>query len=163
MESAMNVAKYIVTKCVNDGTPINNTQLQKILYFVQRRYLRTTGEPLFPENFEAWRLGPVIPDVYYAFCGYGVMKINQKYKYREIPACDRSLIDKTVEIYKVYSIAAIVWFAQNDGGVWREVYGENGEGLRATIPMELIHFAPDDCGMRPMKQHGFQYRGMKYE
>ena len=39
MYSALELSKYIVTKCINDGKPISNLQLQKILYYIQRDFL----------------------------------------------------------------------------------------------------------------------------
>lgn len=137
MESAMNIAKYIVTKCMNDEIPINNTQLQKILYIVQITFLKELGKPLFVENFEAWRLGPVIPDVYYSFCGWGVMKICNKYAFDEIAANKRDLIDLVVTTYRTLSVAEIVKLTQSNRGAWRKVYGK-GEGLRVKIPLELM-------------------------
>ena len=44
MYSALELSKYIVTKCINDGKPISNLQLQKILYYIQRDFLKQ-GEP----------------------------------------------------------------------------------------------------------------------
>lgn len=137
MERAMNVAKYIVTKCMNDGVPINNTQLQKILYVVQLTFLRERDESLFAENFEAWRLGPVIPDVYYDFCGWGAMKICHKYEFDEIAANKRATIDPVVAIYRTFNAGTLVQITRCDGGAWRKVYGK-GEGLRAKIPLKLM-------------------------
>ena len=137
LERAMNVAKYIVTKCANDGVPINNTQLQKILYIVQLTFLKERGEPLFAENFEAWKLGPVIPPVYYQFCGWGAMKIRNKYEFDEIAANKRAVIDPVVATYRAFNAGTLVKLTQCNNGAWRKVYGK-GEGLRATIPLKLM-------------------------
>ena len=40
---ALELAKYIVTKCIKDGCPISNLQLQKTLYFIQRQFLKNKG------------------------------------------------------------------------------------------------------------------------
>ena len=63
MYSALELSKYIVTKCINDGEPISNLQLQKILYYIQRDFLRQ-GEAAFSDTIEAWQFGPVVPNVY---------------------------------------------------------------------------------------------------
>ena len=39
MYTAMDLAKYIVSKCYYDGCPISNLQLQKILYYIQKEFL----------------------------------------------------------------------------------------------------------------------------
>ena len=38
--SAVDLSKYIVYKCITDGRPISNMQLQKILYYIQREFLK---------------------------------------------------------------------------------------------------------------------------
>ena len=64
--SAVELSKYIVTKCANDKCPITNLQLQKILYYIQKDYL-SRNELAFDDLFEAWQFGPVIRQVYYYF------------------------------------------------------------------------------------------------
>ena len=75
MYSAMDIARYIVDKCTNDGCPISNLQLQKILYFIQRDYLKKDSQA-YSEEIQAWQFGPVVPDVYYRYCGFGAMPIE---------------------------------------------------------------------------------------
>ena len=48
MYSALALSKYIVTKCIEDNCPISNLQLQKILYYIQRDFLKR-GEAAFPD------------------------------------------------------------------------------------------------------------------
>ena len=79
MYKAMNIAQYIITKCTQDGSPISNLQLQKILYFTQGVCLAKNNHILFEENIFAWYIGPVVPNVYYRFCGYGASKILGRY------------------------------------------------------------------------------------
>ncbi|WP_018682443.1 Panacea domain-containing protein [Actinokineospora enzanensis] len=44
--------------------PESPMKLQKLLYYVQGWHLGRFGEPLFPDRIEAWRAGPVVPEVY---------------------------------------------------------------------------------------------------
>lgn len=44
--------------------PDSPMRLQKLLYYVQGWHLAMTGEPVFPDRIEAWRAGPVVPEVY---------------------------------------------------------------------------------------------------
>lgn len=50
---AMDVAKYIITKCARNEHPISNLQLQKILYILQKEYLQRDQKCLFFDDFEA--------------------------------------------------------------------------------------------------------------
>ncbi|WP_312130116.1 Panacea domain-containing protein [Lysinibacillus capsici] len=51
---------------------LSNLKLQKLLYYCQGGHYRWDGEALIEDaDFEAWRYGPVIPDVYFQFSKYG--------------------------------------------------------------------------------------------
>lgn len=76
--SALDIAKYIISKCTSDEKPINNLQLQKILYYAQKEFLRVSSA-LFDDEFEAWQFGPVIPSVCYQYCGFGALPIRMQY------------------------------------------------------------------------------------
>jgi len=39
-------------------------KLQKLAFYAQVQHLVTTGAPLFPEDFQAWRGGPVALELY---------------------------------------------------------------------------------------------------
>jgi uncharacterized phage-associated protein len=68
---ALTLANYILKKAQHQGHGISNLKLQKILYYVQGYYLAKFDEPLFPDEIQAWKLGPVVPGVYYEFSVYG--------------------------------------------------------------------------------------------
>lgn len=72
---AIELAQFIVNKCICDGHPITNMQLQYILFCIQREYLKR-GLVLFNDDFEAWTFGPVIPEIFYHYSGFGAMPID---------------------------------------------------------------------------------------
>lgn len=96
MYLAITVAKYIVSKCIREKSPICNLQLQKLLYLVQKESLVINNEPIFVDEIEAWRFGPAIPNVFFHFSGYGAMPIVMEYVVDEIEDEDKSLIDDVV-------------------------------------------------------------------
>ena len=55
---------------------LTNVKLNKLVYFAYARYLKK-GEVLFSEPIQAWKFGPVIPDVYHAYKKYGRNQITQ--------------------------------------------------------------------------------------
>lgn len=64
MEKAINVARYIYTEYKKlSGKNLDEMRLHKLLYFTQRESLAITGEPMFPEEFEGWKYGPVCLEV----------------------------------------------------------------------------------------------------
>lgn len=60
MEKILDVAQFIFDEYYKlSGTKIDEMKLQKLLYFAQREALAITGEPLFKDNLEGWKYGPV--------------------------------------------------------------------------------------------------------
>lgn len=60
MADVLDVAAYILER----HGPMTAMKLHKLLYYSQAWHLVWDEEPLFGARIEAWRQGPVIPDVY---------------------------------------------------------------------------------------------------
>ena len=60
MPTADEVASVIIAR---SGPWLDAMSLQKLLYYVQAWHLAITDEPLFEEQFQAWKDGPVVPEV----------------------------------------------------------------------------------------------------
>ncbi|MCY3957967.1 MAG: DUF4065 domain-containing protein [Chloroflexi bacterium] len=54
------VAAYLLER----HGPMSTMKLHKLLYYCQAWHLVWTGKPLFEATIEAWRDGPVVPDVF---------------------------------------------------------------------------------------------------
>lgn len=134
--SAIDLSKYIVTKCVLDKHPISNLQLQKILYYVQKAYL-DKGMRAFSDEIEAWQFGPVVPESYYRFAGFGAMPISLSYSAVDIAPNDRTIIDSVVEEKRIMDPWDLVEDTHKPNGAWCQVY-KDGLGNRKIIPVELI-------------------------
>lgn len=64
MERILDVAQYIYDEYKRQsGESIDEMKLHKLLYFAQRESLAITNEPLFGENLEGWKYGPVSREV----------------------------------------------------------------------------------------------------
>lgn len=64
MKDLKTVASYLATRYQEVyGEMIDEMKLQKLTYLAQRESLVRTDEPLFEEEIQGWRLGPVIPDL----------------------------------------------------------------------------------------------------
>lgn len=106
--SDLNIAKYVVTKCVVDRIPINNLQLQNILYLIDFEYRKKTCIHMFANKFEISKLGARIPEIQYAFCGWGAMKIADEYPFEPILDEKKEIIDETLECTRIKTCAALV-------------------------------------------------------
>lgn len=61
MATVFDVAAYVLEKV---GRPLSAMKLQKVCYYAQAWHLVWDEEPLFRNRIEAWRNGPVIPDLW---------------------------------------------------------------------------------------------------
>jgi len=57
------------------GVPVDPMSLEKHVFYSQSFYLALTRQPLFGEEVEAWRDGPVVPAVYHAYKSFGALPI----------------------------------------------------------------------------------------
>lgn len=137
MYRAVDLANYIVDKCIKDNTPITNLQPQRILYFVQKDFLKR-GSQAFSDDIEAWEFGPVVPNVYFDFCGFGAMPIL--FISRDtVPnlSTDKNIIDNIVENKRSLTPWEIAKETSKITGAWSKVY-DNGKGSQRIIPVDLI-------------------------
>lgn len=127
-----------VSKCIKDDKPINNLQLQAILYYIQKRFLQVNGSPAFKDNIEARHFGPCISNIYYHFCIYGIMPIVYCHEtFNNIKDSDKIIIDEIIE--RTRNLDS--WIRLNDTrkkhGAWDKVY-RNRDGNDNIIPTDFI-------------------------
>lgn len=135
MYLALNMAKYIIDKCTRDRCPISNLQLQKILYYIQREFLQQ-DTMAFSENIEAWQFGPVVPEVYKQYCGFGALPIRMRYEVAIQPD-DEYIINPIIEKKRVLNPWDMVSDTHSPGKAWDLIY-KGGLGDHQIIPQELI-------------------------
>lgn len=137
MYNAIDLAKYIVSKCIKDDSPISNLQLQKIMFCIQKDFL-SRDEIAFPDDIEAWPFGPAIPDVYYHYCGFGVMPISFSIENFDISLKpeDTTIIDNIIESKRTLEPWELLPETNKPGGAWDQVHQECGKSK--VIPIDLI-------------------------
>lgn len=84
---------------------ITNLKLQKLLYYAQGCVLGLTGEPLFSEEMEAWEHGPVVPEIYHKYKGYGKsgIEFNEPYNEKSIDGNTRDILESVYLEFGQYS------------------------------------------------------------
>ncbi|HJG38009.1 Panacea domain-containing protein [Enorma phocaeensis] len=136
--TANDAARFMVNLCINDGQPISNLQLQKILYFCQLESYRRSDAPLFSDDFEAWRYGPVIPSVYRLFSIFGGLGINRKVKeHGSLSNGERELVQSVTRRLRGLRPWELVAKTHSSGSPWDIIYGD-GSGAGDVIPKKLI-------------------------
>lgn len=118
MYDALTIAKYIINKCFNDGKPVTNLRLQKLLYFIQGMSYVFTGNALIRENFHAWQYGPVIPEIYFKYCGYIGDPLRLRYEVDCIADSDERIINAVIQRLEGYSDGELVELSHRNNGPW---------------------------------------------
>ena len=79
MEKVLDVANYIINRYKYvSGVTIDELKLHKLLYFVQRETIAITGYPMFKEDLEGWKYGPVSPVVRNYFTDERLSFVDEK-------------------------------------------------------------------------------------
>lgn len=140
---AMDVARYILTKSNKDGQPISNLQLQKMLYYIQYEFLTNYGKPLFDDDFEAWKFGPVIPVVYYEYSHMGAFRIGADYKdydkiLSEMSKDEIDMLNDIIVDKRDMNVWSMVDNTHKKGKAWDLIF-KDGEGFGDVISKDLIY------------------------
>jgi len=110
------------------GWTLSNLQIQKLLYLAQMLHVgERGGEPIFPEDFEAWKLGPVQPEVYRRAKMFGSKPVESFFTNERLPAgTGRDFIARTLEELPDRRPWRLVAITHWDGGAWAKNY-EDGD------------------------------------
>lgn len=130
---ALDAAKYIANKLIEEGRPITVLELNSFLYLIQLEWLRDYGERFLCDEFEARDTGPILQEVFYYYCGFGIMPIT----ITATRVKDFHDIDTLIMKYSAMDKWALLDKVTNPHGAWAQTYC-NGEGNRNVIPLELM-------------------------
>lgn len=132
----INLAKYVINRCLEINRPISNLQLQKILYFVEGEFFKNQGYWLTGATFYAWKFGPVNKEVYSEYCVYGGGCIYE----RSADGVDeniKEIINPIIDKYAKMSASKLVELSHRKGGAWDMVYdGNNNTEIKSVYIQE---------------------------
>ena len=94
--SILNVAEYVVSK--RDNKRMSRQMLHSVLYFVQERYMKKEGEPLFKEEFLKKGLFPCSAVLDAAFSNQGYIEQSELSEFKKkLNQKRRVVIDEVLE------------------------------------------------------------------
>lgn len=77
MSTAIDVVRFLVQHYIDAKRSITNMKSQKLLYHAWIEFYKShDGKHLFEDDIYAWKLGPVVPEVYYEYRIYAAMPIS---------------------------------------------------------------------------------------
>ena len=103
--NAISLSNYVISLFEEQGTPVTNLKLQKVLYYIQGYFYRHFSKAAFSDEIYNWQYGPVVPVVYYEYNDNGSAPLKSRMIWDDCAFTDseRKLIKSVVE--KCASIA----------------------------------------------------------
>ena len=137
MYKALDIAKWLINEAVQYNITITPMKLQKLLYYAQAYALGMSGEPLFNDEIQAWKHGPVIPVVYNAYSKYGRAPITET-DTAQIGEDVASLIRSVIKDKGYFSALELSEMTHNELP-WQEAFkGWDGYGTMPVITPDAI-------------------------
>lgn len=130
MPSIIDVAKFVLDESAGTRRPeVSTMKLQKICYFVQGWHLAiNNGQPMFADDFHAWKYGPVCPELYELSSGKALTDTDSV-EFANITPClndyQQDFIKKIFGIYNPYSGLQLADITR-DHDAWKNAWENTG-------------------------------------
>ena len=116
---ARQIANWFVSKGQESGKHFSIMELLKLVYISHGWHLEVFGQPLIRNRIEAWKFGPVIPDVYSAFRPQGVtVKQPVALSSAPLPPQVEKLLEEVMAIYGKMPAFKLSDITHEAGGPW---------------------------------------------
>lgn len=137
-QSSVLVARQILWLAHRHGRVLTPMQLLKLVYIGHGWMLALYGRSLFYESVEAWRYGPVEPNVYNAFKKFGGNQITEPLKdYSDhLDEYELDIMEQVVSVYSDYTGIQLSSLTHKNGSPWDTTIKMLGQ--KAIISNDLI-------------------------
>lgn len=137
MAKAKDVARiFEYLSMSTDGTPIEKTRLNKLLYYAQGHAFHALNHELFANQIDAWDHGPVVAVVYTGFDKIVENTHRKGISDIQVSPDEMDVILDVWDQYRNYSAKELVDMTHKEGTPWKETYRPNEKNTH--IPKELI-------------------------
>ena len=121
MYDARCIANEFIRRANDQDCPLTHMQIQKLVYFAHARLLALHRQPLIDQDFEAWRLGPVVDDLYHALKHNESRPVLEEIPIGELPAYssrERAIFDWCFKRYGRLGALKLSNLTHAPGGPW---------------------------------------------
>ncbi|HBF32433.1 type II toxin-antitoxin system antitoxin SocA domain-containing protein [Rhizobium sp.] len=137
MYDARQIANWFLERAKLDNRKLSIMSLLKLVYIAHGWHLEMRKSPLITNKIEAWKYGPVVPDVYNAFRKQGVEPTETvEVVGPQLHSHDEYLLQEIYRIYGSMSAIQLSNLTHEPGGPW-EISSQRW-GYFAPIPNDLI-------------------------
>jgi uncharacterized phage-associated protein len=136
------VANEFLSLGQRDVVSIEPMKLQKLLYLAHGWHLVFFSEGLISQGIEAWKYGPVIPEVYREFKEFKGSPITRRARisdaYLGLSAIQKPLIESVWRIYKDKTGIYLSMLTHERGSAWERTRHDCTDDYSAVIPNDRI-------------------------
>lgn len=137
MYDARQIANWFVERAECDGEQLTIMQLLKLIYIAHGWHLEMSLSPLISNKIEAWKYGPVIPDVYNAFRKKGISVTETVDGFDPVAdAYVESLLEYVHNNYGKLPALRLSEITHERGGPWEQI--TKRYGYYAPIPNKIM-------------------------
>jgi uncharacterized phage-associated protein len=140
---AVEIAEYILARAYENGELVTNLKLQKLLYYAQAWYMvHHEGKRLFSDDIEAWKLGPVVRELYKKYKRYGNRSVDNEEcgeeSIRKLTLYERSFIDGFLAEFMEFTAISLVNMVHAETP-WIEAFDENNPNAANVISVDSMY------------------------
>ena len=136
MATAIDVANFFIEVFKDSEDPLTKFRLIKFVYNAQGCSLARMNEPLFDEDLEAWKAGPVVPSVYRATRDYGKTHISKtlegSYSHNVFSKEQLELLMDVSLKYGKYSTSRLWELCHDLNSPWSKVYVDGKRNIKIS-------------------------------
>lgn len=140
MYNCFDIAKEFLKLGIKDEIVVSQLKLLKLTYIAHGIHLGLIEKPLFNNRIEAWKLGPVILDLYNITKVFGSLPVDVRiidiHSHKNVSEDYQNLIKTIWDGYKNNTAKELVNKTHTKGSPWDQVYKPGKRGIE--IPNELI-------------------------
>ena len=142
---ARSVTNYLIQKSVAGNSLLTPLQLNKIVYFCHGWMLGISSRPLFWQYVEAWRLGPVVADVYHSLKYFGGERVSTLVhaprRETNFSAQEQAVMDRIYAHYSQFDGIQLSTMTHEPGTPWDITWREHGQNHIISNDLIQRYFA----------------------
>jgi uncharacterized phage-associated protein len=128
MYNCFDIAKKLLNLAKSDAIHMDTMKLLKLTYIAHGYNLGFKGKPLFENAVQAWKYGPVIPELYHVTKRFGGKSVDpaivELYSENELNENDDKFLTIIWNAYKKYNGLQLSSKTHEEGTPWDKVYNQ---------------------------------------
>ena len=132
------ISNWFVNKGIDDEKELSPQKLQNLLYLSHGWHLAIYDEPLLTEEFEAWKFGPMLNELYLKYKNIGNFLITIREKKIPMEEKTEKFLDFIWDRYKIFSDEEIHSLTHQNDSPWKHIVNNPKKNADQVIPNILL-------------------------